>query len=205
MSNVLPINRKQVDSYWQDVWMKFKNGDIKAFELVYNGHVDFLYSYGTKMTVDTELVEDAIQDLFLYLLSRKENLSYPNYIRYYLLKAFKRILLEKIKKENIWVKGSDEISFDFSIDLDSALIKERKLELIEELVDQLDSQKKEIIFLKFHSGLNYNEIAGIVGIQPTSVKKMVYRIISSFREVLKDKVLELLFIFSKLSRVQFLR
>lgn len=196
-----------MDLYWKDIWVKFKDGDIKAFELIYNGHVDFLYSYGTKMTADTELVEDAIQDLFLYLLSRKENLSDPNYIRYYLLKAFKRILLEKIRKENIWLKESaaDAISFDFSIDLDSALIKERKLELIEELVDQLDSQKKEVIFLKFHSGLNYNEIAGIVGIQPASVKKMVYRIISSFREVLKDKVLELLFIFSKISSFRFQR
>ena len=79
--------------------------------------------------------------------------------------------------------------------------KKGKLNLIEKLVDQLDSRKKEVIFLKFYSGLNYNEIADIVGIQPTSVKKMIYRAISSFREVLKNKIVELFFILTKVSDI----
>ena len=121
MPNTSQLNKEKVDSFWKDVWMKFKSGDVKAFELIYGGHVDFLYSYGTKMTADTVLVEDAIHDLFLYLLSKKENLTDPDFIRYYLLKAFKRILLERITKENLWLKGADKDAFlfDFSIESDT--------------------------------------------------------------------------------------
>ena len=195
---------KTISSEWENIWAKFKKGDKEAFEIIYNEHIDFLYSYGTKITGNTDLVEDAIQDLFLYLLSRRNYITTPNLIRYYLLKAFKRILLEKIKKEKSF--SSDDITeqfyFDISIEIDEAFekkIKEKKLELIENLVEQLDSRKKEVIFLKFHSGLTYNEIGDIVGIQPSSVKKLIYRTIASFREILKDKTIELFFFFTKLS------
>jgi len=196
------LNKNKVDSYWKDVWMRFKSGDVKAFELIYGDHIDFLYSYGTKMTADTEMVEDAIQDLFLYLLSKRDNLSDPDFVRYYLLKAFKRILLGKISEEKLWMKDTDNdfFSFDYSIETEAFSHddeKERKLVLIEELLEQLDPRKKEIIFLKFHSGLSYDEIGDIVGIQSSSVKKLVYRTISSFRDILKNKIIGLFFLFSR--------
>ena len=187
--------------------MRFKSGEVKAFELIYADHIDFLYSYGTKMTADTEMVEDAIQDLFLYLLTKRDNLSDPDFVRYYLLKAFKRILLEKIRNEKLWLKDKDDdsFSFDYSIEPESFSHddeKERKLVFIEELLEQLDPRKKEIIFLKFHSGLSYDEIGDIVGIQSSSVKKLVYRTISSFRDILKNKIITLFFLFSRYSNIR---
>ncbi len=200
------LNKNRVDSYWKDVWIRFKSGDVKAFELIYGDHVDFLYSYGTKMTSDIEMVEDAIQDLFLYLLSKRDNLSDPDFVRYYLLKAFKRILLERIRNEKLWMKDKDDdfFSFEYSIESESFSHddeKERKLVLIEEMLEKLDPRKKEIIFLKFHSGLSYDEIGDIVGIQSSSVKKLVYRTISSFRDILKNNIIGLFYLFSRSSNV----
>ncbi|MDX9882504.1 MAG: sigma-70 family RNA polymerase sigma factor [Prolixibacteraceae bacterium] len=202
MPDLFQSDKKESGSYWKDIWIRFKNGNIRAFELIYGEHVDFLYSYGTKMTSDTELVEDAVQDLFLYLLSRKDKLSVPDSLRFYLLKAFKRILLEKISKERLWMKDKDNSfpPFDYTIEFDSSSSfneKEKKIELIEELVEQLDSRKKEVIFLRFYSGLSYDDIGNIVGIQPSSAKKMVYRTISSFREILKPKIVELFLLFNR--------
>ncbi|MEL7587527.1 MAG: sigma-70 family RNA polymerase sigma factor [Prolixibacteraceae bacterium] len=187
---------------WEEIWNKFKSGDKEAFELIYNEHVDFLFSYGTKVTVNTELVEDAIQDLFLYLLSHRDHITTPHFIRYYLLKAFKRILLGKIKLERFYVTPDNggPYNFDFSVVIDETVeteLREKKLELVEALIGQLDSQKREVLFLKFHSGLSYAEIADIVGIKASSVKKLVYRTIFSFREILNGISLELFFLFSK--------
>ncbi len=94
MDGISHLNKKIVDTYWREVWVKFEGGDIKSFELIYNNHVDFLFKYSVKITADTDMVEDTIHDLFLYILSSKDNLLNPDYLRYYLLKAFKRILLE---------------------------------------------------------------------------------------------------------------
>ncbi|MDD4193368.1 MAG: sigma-70 family RNA polymerase sigma factor [Mangrovibacterium sp.] len=201
---VIKHNKTNAGSYWKEVWIKFKNGDISAFNLIYDQHVHFLHSYGSKMTPDPELVEDAIQDLFLYLLSKKEKLTTPDSLRFYLLKAFKRILLEKIRKEKQWSKKGDQDlpPFDYSIEFDSSSLateREKKIELIEELIQQLDSRKKEVIFLKFYSGLTYEEIGNVVGIQASSVKKLVYRTITSFRDILNPKMIGLFLAFVRSS------
>ena len=196
------INRKVVGVYWKEIWNRFKDGDTEAFEIIYNEHVDFLFSYGTKITRNVILVEDTIQDLFLYLLSKKENLTDPECIQYYLLKAFKRILIKKIRQEKSYsINSGEEIClFNLSVEMDNEVdqnLKEKKLELIETLIGQLDPRKKEIIFLKFHSGLSYEEIGRLAGIQPDSAKKLVYRTISSLREIIQDQVFELFLLFSK--------
>jgi RNA polymerase sigma factor (sigma-70 family) len=197
-------NRKNkiISSNWEDTWRRFKSGDKEAFVIIYNAHIDFLYSYGTKMTVNTELVEDAVQDLFLYLLSSRDHITTPQHIRYYLLKAFKRILMDKIMKERLYSPAGDQETFylNVSLDLDDPgdlQIKEKKIQMVEELIDQLDAQKKEVLFLKFYSGLSYAEIADIVGMKASSAKKLVYRVISLFREILQKKLIELFMIFCR--------
>lgn len=186
---------------WCDIWERFKKGDTDAFGIIYNEHIDFLFNYGRNITTNVEIIEDAIQDLFLYILSKKEQIIIPNYIQYYLLKAFKRILFEKIRIEKQSEACVGEIiNFDFEIeteDIAEKKIEERKIALIEDMIEKLDSKKKEILFLKFQSGLSYIEISDIVGIQPSSVKKIVYRVISSFREIIKDKTIELLYLFCR--------
>ncbi len=70
--------------YWQIIWDKFKSGDQKAFEIIYNEYVDVLYAYGSKMTSDKSLVEDSIQDLFIdiytYNIGFCESPSRSNFI-----------------------------------------------------------------------------------------------------------------------------
>jgi len=184
-----------IKSYWQDVWKNFINGDTRAFDIIYKEQVDFLYKYGLKIKRDTSLIEDSIQDLFLYIISKKKEIVTPENIRFYLLTAFRRILLEKIYKEKNYIKENSlgSFKFDFIIDIDEIRKKkltEAKIKFIEDLIESLDSQKKEIIYLKFHSGLSYTEIAEIAGIKSDSVKKMVYRIIFSFRKIVEKNTLE---------------
>jgi hypothetical protein len=49
------------------VWSRFKSGDKEAYTMLYNLHIDALYSYGTKLCKDTDTVKDSLQELFLEL------------------------------------------------------------------------------------------------------------------------------------------
>ena len=200
MKNQLP--KKNTESQWSELWVKFKNGDANAFGIIYNEHIDFLFNYGKSITRNVEIIEDSIQDLFLYLLSRKDQIITPNYVQYYLLKAYKRILIEKIRIERKTEARIDDGAMDFEFEIETEgieekEIEERKIALIENLIENLDPKKKEVIFLKFQSGLSYAEISDIVGVQPSSVKQIVYRVMSSFHEIIKDPAIELLFLFFK--------
>ncbi|MEL7589018.1 MAG: sigma-70 family RNA polymerase sigma factor [Prolixibacteraceae bacterium] len=204
MKNQLP--QKDKESKLRDLWMDFKRGDTNAFGIIYSEHIDFLFNYGRSVTRNVEIIEDSIHDLFLYVFSKKDEIITPDYIQYYLLKAYKRILIEKIRAERkIETKIDDgAIGFDLEIETEGIAekeIEEKKITLIESLIEKLDPKKKEVIFLKFQSGLSYVEIAEIVGIQPSSVKQIVYRVISSFHEIVKDHAIELLFLFFKKCKV----
>jgi RNA polymerase sigma factor (sigma-70 family) len=200
VKNQLP--KKNTESQWNELWVNFKKGDTNAFGIIYNEHIDFLFNYGKSITRNVEIIEDSIQDLFLYLLSKKDQIITPNYVQYYLLKAYKRILIEKIRIERNTEARIDDGAMDFEFEIETEgieekEIEERKITLIENLIENLDPKKKEVIFLKFQSGLSYAEISDIVGVQPSSVKQIVYRVMSSFHEIIKDQAIELLFLFFK--------
>lgn len=46
---------------------KLKNGNRTAWSAMYEQYADTLYAYGMKMAQNRELVNDCIQDLFIYL------------------------------------------------------------------------------------------------------------------------------------------
>jgi RNA polymerase sigma factor (sigma-70 family) len=55
----------------------------------------------------------------------------------------------------------------------------------------LDSAKRELLFLKFNSGLTYNEIGQLLGIKPDTVKKQVYRLLDYLKGKLAKKIVNL--------------
>ncbi|MDD3945874.1 MAG: hypothetical protein PHS38_14355 [Bacteroidales bacterium] len=57
---------RQITKYdWPEVWKEFREGDMEAFQKIYNGFLEKLYAYGSKLTSNFAVVEDSIQELFL--------------------------------------------------------------------------------------------------------------------------------------------
>ena len=56
---------------WTSVWMRFKEGDLNAFQEIYDGFLPNLHAYGAKLAPGFELLDDCIQELFLELYGRK--------------------------------------------------------------------------------------------------------------------------------------
>ena len=70
------------------VWTRFKSGDQEAFAILYNLHIDKLYSYGTKLCKDENIVKDALQELFLELFLKREKIKIASEnLKFYLLLA----------------------------------------------------------------------------------------------------------------------
>ena len=57
-------------------WKSFvEKGDEPSFSIIYNNHVDDLYSYGVGLGFQKEMCKDAIQDTFYKLYISKDKLS----------------------------------------------------------------------------------------------------------------------------------
>lgn len=183
--------------HWQQVWQSFRSGNADSFREIYNEFADALFTYGSKITPDRELLKDCIQDLFIDLYRYNLELRCPEYLEFYLYKTLKHLLIRKIRlgRQLQHLPAEDftvfNLNFNFEEDYFQQESEMKRQESVKRILQNLDDTKRELIFLKFTSGLNYAEIGEILNLKPDTVKKQLYRLLQSLRENYSVKLMEL--------------
>lgn len=188
---------------WIEVWKRFRLGDRFAFSEIYEEFADVLFAYGIKITSDRELVKDCIQDLFYNIYRYNIKLQQPEYLEFYLFRSLKNDLIRKIKNKNQQSSLTDEnvVLFDLKFLAEQGNQEpetdELRIEALRKILQTISPQKREMLFLKFSTGLNYAEIGEIVGMKADAVKKQVYRTLDDLRDRFGEKLLSLFTVFVK--------
>ena len=76
----------------------FQLGDANAFASLYDMHINILINFGSKLTTDKELLKDCIQDVFIKLYSKKDELNIINNMKSYLFIALKNKIFDEYRK-----------------------------------------------------------------------------------------------------------
>jgi RNA polymerase sigma-70 factor (ECF subfamily) len=187
---------------WAEVWIRFREGDRKAFSEIYEEFIDVLFAYGSKITNDRELLKDSIQDLFVNLYRYDLNLNHPEYLEFYLFRSLRNEIIRKVRKHKKESVLTDEglLLFDLRFQAEQESNPESdelRTEALRQVLQTLDDQKRELIFLKFSTGLNNAEIGQLLGLNPETVKKQVYRLLQNLRSKMGNQFFELLMIWCK--------
>ena len=163
------------------LWRKFlKYGDDHSFSILYNSHIDKLYSYGIHLGFQNETCKDAIQDVFFKLYASRENLTQVNNIAAYLFKSLKNRLIDIVRKDTK-AQTVELIDQPFSIDitiLDNIIDAENAALL----KSNLTAQQREAVYLRYMHELSYDEISELLNINPESARKLMFRAMRSLRE-----------------------
>jgi RNA polymerase sigma factor (sigma-70 family) len=176
-----------------EIWHRFKQGDEEAFSAIYSGYSKKLYWYGLKFSHNHSLIEDSLQDLFFELIKNRKNIGETDHIFRYLLTSFRRKLFRRLKMESRYEYGnnSDGYPFDvmYSIEHDMVLeetTNERNRIFVRAL-QQLTPRQKEAIYLKFTSGLEYEEISEVMEMSLEACRNLIWRAIKTLRERVQGK------------------
>lgn len=190
-------------AHWLEVMLRFRSGDQAAFGEIYSGFIDSLLSYGLKITRDHELVKDCIQDIFVNLHKLKPDLHHPEYIEFYLFRSLKNAINYKFQENkkseahSIEEIAAFELRYNIEQEIDDPGSDRLRVEKLKQIIQMLDPQKRELLFLKFSTGLNYVEIGQLLDMNPDTVKKQVYRTLDHLRGKYANQLMELLIIFGK--------
>ena len=190
-------------THWLEVWSRFRSGNQVAFREIYEEFIDALFSYGCKITRDRELVKDCIQDIFIDLQRLQPNLNHPEYIEFYLFKSLKNCILQRFKEnkkmESLPIEEMVVFDLKFNIEQDAFDLESDRLrtEKLKGILQTIDPQKRELLFLKFSTGLNYVEIGQMLGLNPDTVKKQVYRTLDHLRSKFGSQLMELFIFFCR--------
>lgn len=181
------------------IWDDFRKGEKYALSHIYYQHVELLYRYGKKFSQDSDLVKDTIQDLFFDLIRTRENLGATDSIRFYLMRSFRRKLVQNLKKDQSpqnSINSEPEPAIVYSIEeeyIDRESLSKRD-RLIQNCLQELNPRQREILYYRYTCNLEYNEICDLMSLKYDSARKLVHRAIESLKKMLgSSDILQLFF------------
>lgn len=169
-----------------DLWTAFARGDQNALGILFSRYYAPMFQYGRKLTAAPDLLEDAIQELFLDLWQKKT--PPPRHsVKAYLFQALRFTLFKGVRNtlRHDDLTGEETDLFDLSAE--SLRIQEEenteRLAKILAALNQLPPRQKEIIYLKLYKGLSYEEISTVMQLNYQVVRNLLYTALKSFKKV----------------------
>ncbi|MGF1669991.1 MAG: RNA polymerase sigma factor [Balneolaceae bacterium] len=181
-----------------ELWKRFISGDTVSFCEIFKTYYKGMYGYGLKLCNNPNLTEDCIQELFVSIWERRDNLHHITSPNVYLFVSLRRNILkmqrEQIRKKNLLddeANGSFNIHFGAEELIIRHELKNEQKEELQRALNQLSNRQKEVIYLHFYNGMSYHEIEEILSINRQSVRNLMYRAMESLRTVLDLETMRL--------------
>ena len=176
------------------LWTQLKAGDELALGRLIHKHASALQNYGYKFVRDTDFVKDCVQEVFIDVWHRRQNLTDPDSVRAYLLSSVRKRVLREGFRQRI-LRDDEPVDFDASTDFaelspEWLLIEEEsvadKTRRVAALLNQLPKRQREVMYLRFYQGLERDEIARIMLVNPQSVSNLLQVAFKTFRALWTD-------------------
>ncbi|MEK6477244.1 sigma-70 family RNA polymerase sigma factor [Catalinimonas sp. 4WD22] len=183
----------------EHLWSAFREGSENAFDLIYGKMFPVLFNYGYRICQDEEQVKDCIQNIFVEIWQKRDQVKEVYSLKHYFLKIMRRKVFKALKSKQdnhfklfgLGFAGQQEdklISFlpnQQGIEDGDSFITIKK---IRRAVEHLSARKKEAILLKFYENLSYVEISEVMELRdPKYARQLIYRSLDDLRESLHVK------------------
>lgn len=167
------------------LWKQLKEGNHNALETIYRSHFTHLINYGRKFSNDSATVEDAIQELFIELWSKRESLGETDAIKPYLLVSLRRKIIKTVKQIQKTTNDNEPSDYHFdavlAIDediIDKEVLAEKK-HILAEAMQKLSQRQREVLYLKYQTNMDYEGISEAMEINYQSARNLVSKAIAA--------------------------
>jgi len=132
------------------------------------------------MTLDQNLADDIIQNVFLKLFENLKSIRNKDSIQFWLFKTARNEIFTHFRKKKVKNEKMFPIQENYNLHSEYNLselyeLKEIK-SLVFKLLDDLPEEQKEVYLLREYGGLSYNEIAEVTEIEEKTVKSRLYKV-----------------------------
>ncbi|WP_263664074.1 RNA polymerase sigma factor [Bacteroides nordii] len=174
-----------------DLWKLFLEGDKEAFSVFYRHNYRKLYSYGISLGMDSELIDDIIQELFVKLYTRPQLIKDFSTIQAFLYAAMRNAFVnhEKQRKKYLYLDEFENFELPYFVE-NTQIEDEEELKALKEkihrIINSLTPRQKEIIYLRFLHQKEYEEIARIMDMSEQAARNLTYRAMEKIRKENND-------------------
>lgn len=179
---------EQTNNSTDTLLASFQAGNIAAFSQLYDLHINVLFNYGLKLTIDKELLKDCIHDIFVKLYTKKDELGTIDNLRSYLFISLKNKLCDELRRRMYMSDTAvEEVSLSTPTGVEDDYMEEeqRKNEfsLVRRLLDQLSPRQREALTLYYIEEKKYEDICEIMNMNYQSVRNLMHRGLTKLRSL----------------------
>ncbi len=183
-----------------DILLNISKGDKTAFKYVFDTYYKSICLFIQKYIKDAEQSEDIAQDVFINIWEKKIKFLSPIALKAYLYQAAKNKALNVIEHEKVKKNYKEKVNTNLKSEnfFYQNFIELETQRLIIQTVDKLPPRAREILYLNLE-GYKNKEIAEQLGISVNTVKNHKATAYKFLKENLKDLILLITFILTKLN------
>ena len=170
---MIKMSQKYSQDEAQALVKALKEGNQLAFSIVYKTYAAQTFSLAFKYLLNKELAEDAVQNLFLKLWLKKEEIDETKPINRYLFTMLKNDLLNTLRdsKKNIYLL-EDCLSMVLELEDNSQNenLKQEQMNIIQQALEQLSPQRRKVFEMKVSGKYSNQEIADKLNLSINTIK-----------------------------------
>jgi RNA polymerase sigma-70 factor (ECF subfamily) len=173
------------------ILLRVADGDQPAFAQLFHHWQGFLYTHIHRITENTVLTEEIVQDVFLKIWMSRETLREIDNFKVYLIVVSRNHAINALRK----ILREQQAASDFIQHVhtdDNDAVTNIQYSLIDEAIDQLSPRQKEVYLLHRHQRLTYAEIAERLGIGRDTVKEYLHIAVQSITRHVRGRLVVML-------------
>ncbi len=193
---MIKMSQKYSQDEAQALVKALKEGNQLAFSIVYKTYAAQTFSLAFKYLLNKELAEDAVQNLFLKLWLKKEEIDETKPINRYLFTMLKNDLLNTLRdsKKNIYLL-EDCLSMVLELEDNSQNenLKQEQMNIIQQALEQLSPQRRKVFEMKVSGKYSNQEIADKLNLSINTIKFQYSQSLKQIRSTVGELSLLLLY------------
>ena len=153
--------------------LRYRNGDVAAFEILYRRHNDALYRYLLRLTLNRDVAEDLFQDVWGKIIKSRHSYRPTAGFRTFLFRVAhnsfidhtrrtkKRLLEQEFEPERCPADGDEP-----DVQAEKTFARQR----LEAALRDLPDEQRDAFLLREEAGLSVDQIAKVTGVSRETAK-----------------------------------
>ena len=160
---------------------KLKQTTMIDFTDLYDTYIDGLFNFGTRFTSDRELIKDCIQDVFVKLYTKRDELDSVGNIKSYLYVSLRNRINDEFRHnahnvdDEVNENNIPNMEYAEMEDFDSKNQDVMRAKNVNDCFDKLSPRQRQIVTLYYVEQRKYDDICRIMGINYQSVRNLMHR------------------------------
>ncbi len=181
------------DNFTQELLARLKNGDMLAFDQVYELYSHKLFSFVFKILKNEAEADDIVQEVFVKIWESRWSLVDFKLLNSYIFTIAYNHSIDHIRKRISNNKYLEHLKNSAVVNFTPTIISQIEFnELhnqVEKLIANLPERQKQVYLLHREEGLTYPEIAEKMGISKNTVENHMVKALKYLRQNIDNSLL----------------